>query len=871
MESPFPLLSLGVLVPPLRMMSALMWQVVRQGNINQYGKLEEFVSMVTEAVPDLLSNRQRWLLTLALRGRVSLQLLGSGHPDDLKAVQTHLDRITASGLKQSNDAAIEFAEANFLKLIQSLVEDPDRRKHFFKVVFPVEYGPNFDSALQTLVCHLLSRLEELLPVPDFKQTALLISAAPSVLEDFMCSVSHAEDLKSLLQNPQCHGKLKLPKSAPSQIEDHLLLSLSPSLRLGNASHHSASQSKAFPDCENPPLQVRDNQGTMTDNLSGQWAESKTSIDQNMIGTDSVENQGGPQRTDNQKDVKEKDVERQSVGRTAADTEHQYYLSTNTVPQTAEQDTAPLASQQAASASTPVSAQDTTSVSAQDTTSVSAQDTTSASTSVSAQDTTSTSTPVSAQDTTSASTSVSAQDTTSTSTPVSAQDTTSASTSVSAQDTTSTSTPVSAQDTTSASTSVSAQDTTSTSTPVSAQDTTSASTSVSAQDTTSASTSVSAQDATSTSTSSTISASSGVSPEQPRRRVAHRCPQCGRCFIYRYKMLEHQRLHTGENPYKCSQCGKTFRRSSEMSTHRRTQCSNAAYVCIKCGSSFGSVRERVSHRCCGSKAPPPKFECPQCGKNFKWHNSLKKHLVTHTRKKGFNCRYCGEGPFPGIAELRTHQKIHDGEEKPYKCEQCGKGFSSQGWLHGHEQRHSQERSKICPSCGKAFRCKGDLKLHMRTHTGERPYQCTYCTKRFSVNGNLTIHIRTHTGEKPFLCSDCGKAFCSAGELQIHRRTHTGERPYKCTVCEKGFTMASQVTLHMRVHTGERPYVCHECGKAFRRGAELKTHILNHSGVRPYPCRLCSKTYTCLSHLKRHLKTHGDQASVDMSSDLSVSAV
>ncbi|XP_071216752.1 zinc finger protein ZFP2-like isoform X3 [Salvelinus alpinus] len=789
-ESPFPLLSLGVLVPPLRMMSALMWQVVRQGNINQYGKLEEFVSMVTEAVPDLLSNRQRWLLTLALRGRVSLQLLGSGHPDDLKAVQTHLDRITASGLKQ--------------------------------VVFPVEYGPNFDSALQTLVCHLLSRLEELLPVPDFKQTALLISAAPSVLEDFMCSVSHAEDLKSLLQNPQCHGKLKLPKSAPSQIEDHLLLSLSPSLRLGNASHHSASQSKAFPDCENPPLQVRDNQGIMTDNLSGQWAESKTSIDQNMIGTDSVENQGGPQRTDNQKDVKEKAVERQSVGRTAADTEHQYYLSTNTVPQTAEQDTAPLASQQAASASTPVSAQDTTSVSAQDTTSVSAQDTTSASTSVSA------------------------------------------------QDTTSTSTPVSAQDTTSASTSVSAQDTTSTSTPVSAQDTTSASTSVSAQDTTSASTSVSAQDATSTSTSSTISASSGVSPEQPRRRVAHRCPQCGRCFIYRYKMLEHQRLHTGENPYKCSQCGKTFRRSSEMSTHRRTQCSNAAYVCIKCGSSFGSVRERVSHRCCGSKAPPPKFECPQCGKNFKWHNSLKKHLVTHTRKKGFNCRYCGEGPFPGIAELRTHQKIHDGEEKPYKCEQCGKGFSSQGWLHGHEQRHSQERSKICPSCGKAFRCKGDLKLHMRTHTGERPYQCTYCTKRFSVNGNLTIHIRTHTGEKPFLCSDCGKAFCSAGELQIHRRTHTGERPYKCTVCEKGFTMASQVTLHMRVHTGERPYVCHECGKAFRRGAELKTHILNHSGVRPYPCRLCSKTYTCLSHLKRHLKTHGDQA-VDMSSDLSVSAV
>ncbi|XP_014043023.1 zinc finger protein ZFMSA12A isoform X1 [Salmo salar] len=700
-ESPFPLPSLGLLVPPLRMMSAVMWQVVRQGNTKHYGKLEEFVSMVTEVVPELLSNRQRWLLILALRGRVTLELFRSGHPDDLEAVQTHLDRITASGLKQSNDAAIEFAESNFLKLIQSLVEDPDRREHFFKVVFPVEYGPNFDSSLQTLVCHFLSRLEELLPVPDFKQTALLISAAPSVLEDYMRCVSHGEDLKSLLQNQHCPGKL--PKSVPSRTEDRLLVSLSfpPSLRLANASRHSARDS--------PPLEI------MTDSLTGQWVESKASTDDRMTGTESVESQG----SEGKDQLKERPKLRlkSEEGREAVVSEHQYSLSSAT----AEHD--------------------------------------------------------------------------------------------------------------------------------------------------------SAQSTTTTTTTAASSSSSSVSSEQPRQRVAHKCPQCGRCFIYLYEMLEHQRLHTGENPYKCSQCGKTFRRSSEMSTHRRTQCSNAAYVCIKCGSSFESIRERIRHRCSGGRrasgsGQAGQFECPQCGKIFKWHNSLKKHLVTHTTDKVFNCRYCGEGPFPGVAELRAHQKAHGAEDKPYKCKQCGKGFSSQVWQNNHEQRHSQERSKICSSCGKAFRCKGDLKLHMRTHTGERPYQCTYCAKRFSVNGNLTIHIRTHTGEKPFLCSDCGKAFCSAGELQIHRRTHTGERPYKCTVCEKGFTMASKVTLHMRVHTGVRPYICHECGKAFSRGAELKKHVLNHTGVRPYPCHLCSKTYTCLNHLKRHLKTHSGSQSLDMSSGSTV---
>lgn len=66
-----PLSSLALLVPPLRLMSAVMWEVVRQRNIKHYGKLEEFVSMVTDAVPELMSKREGRLLSLGLRARVS--------------------------------------------------------------------------------------------------------------------------------------------------------------------------------------------------------------------------------------------------------------------------------------------------------------------------------------------------------------------------------------------------------------------------------------------------------------------------------------------------------------------------------------------------------------------------------------------------------------------------------------------------------------------------------------------------------------------------------------------------------------------------------------------------------------------------------
>ncbi|KAJ8397465.1 hypothetical protein AAFF_G00437410 [Aldrovandia affinis] len=47
-----------------------MWQVVQQQDVLHYGKLEEFVSLVMETVPELLSDRQRTELTVGLRVRV---------------------------------------------------------------------------------------------------------------------------------------------------------------------------------------------------------------------------------------------------------------------------------------------------------------------------------------------------------------------------------------------------------------------------------------------------------------------------------------------------------------------------------------------------------------------------------------------------------------------------------------------------------------------------------------------------------------------------------------------------------------------------------------------------------------------------------
>lgn len=66
-----PLSSLRLLVPPLRLMSACMWQVALERNVYQYEKIAEFIMLVTEMVPELLNYKQKTQLILGLRVQVS--------------------------------------------------------------------------------------------------------------------------------------------------------------------------------------------------------------------------------------------------------------------------------------------------------------------------------------------------------------------------------------------------------------------------------------------------------------------------------------------------------------------------------------------------------------------------------------------------------------------------------------------------------------------------------------------------------------------------------------------------------------------------------------------------------------------------------
>ncbi|XP_028287104.1 uncharacterized protein LOC114452117 isoform X7 [Parambassis ranga] len=194
--------SLCLLVPTLRLMSAFAWQVIQCCNVAHYRKVEELLKVVTEMIPELLTPREKVQLLLRLRARLVLEFCVSESTANLLNIQPHLKVIQGLTISSSCDREVleelENSKSNFVEVVHTLLEDPEERKRFFKEVFPIYYGQQFEVTLQALVWKFLSRLDNLLPIPDIKQTAEWLSSSPSLMEECGEMVLDPDQLKEVL-------------------------------------------------------------------------------------------------------------------------------------------------------------------------------------------------------------------------------------------------------------------------------------------------------------------------------------------------------------------------------------------------------------------------------------------------------------------------------------------------------------------------------------------------------------------------------------------------------------------------------------------------------------------------------------------------
>uniref|UniRef100_A0A3Q2GQZ6 Zinc finger protein 2 homolog n=1 Tax=Cyprinodon variegatus TaxID=28743 RepID=A0A3Q2GQZ6_CYPVA len=208
-----PLSSLRLLIPPLRLLSAAMWQVAQRRDVLGYGVLCDFVTLVTDTVPDLLDAKQRGKLLLRLRAKVSQWMQMCRNLSQIGRINGRASvfpQVILELCRNAETAHVDAEEAIFVELIQTLLNDPAEREHFYQEVFPAEFDLSYDADMQLLAWEFLSKLERLLAVPDLGQAASWLTSGPSILKDCMQTLSNPDDLRVLLQHHRSLQALSIP-------------------------------------------------------------------------------------------------------------------------------------------------------------------------------------------------------------------------------------------------------------------------------------------------------------------------------------------------------------------------------------------------------------------------------------------------------------------------------------------------------------------------------------------------------------------------------------------------------------------------------------------------------------------------------------
>ena len=103
------------------------------------------------------------------------------------------------------------------------------------------------------------------------------------------------------------------------------------------------------------------------------------------------------------------------------------------------------------------------------------------------------------------------------------------------------------------------------------------------------------------------------------------------------------------------------------------------------------------------------KCPDCDLTFEGKRKLWSHVRT-VHGGRFVCSQC-DCTFVTKQGMRQHVRhIHDKSPR-YRCDTCGKGYSTRQNYYDHLATHTGVKRNVCPICLKQFTFKPSLKIHV----------------------------------------------------------------------------------------------------------------------------------------------------------------
>ncbi|TRY70183.1 hypothetical protein TCAL_17278 [Tigriopus californicus] len=188
----------------------------------------------------------------------------------------------------------------------------------------------------------------------------------------------------------------------------------------------------------------------------------------------------------------------------------------------------------------------------------------------------------------------------------------------------------------------------------------------------------------------------------------------------FKKQQYERLKS-KDKHVCDQCGKSFVCKKHLTEHEDEHRGIFKHQCLECDFKT-AIRTRLTDH---------------------WNN-VHSPRATELKKNQATCHICEKVMHE--SSLANHiANVHG--DPTWPCQKCAKSFGTKRSLLRHERfSHFQEAVK-CEICGLSVK-KNCLKTHMRVTHAPPKFCCKFCGKGLKTQLSLGNHERIHTGENPY---------------------------------------------------------------------------------------------------------------------------
>ena len=203
---------------------------------------------------------------------------------------------------------------------------------------------------------------------------------------------------------------------------------------------------------------------------------------------------------------------------------------------------------------------------------------------------------------------------------------------------------------------------------------------------------------------------------------------------------------------------------------------------------------------------------------------------------------------------------DGDERPYKCPECGQGFARRSFLGSHiYQKHKRRRASSTDNEHSSQPAIPGTAPKPLLPVGEGPSAIVRKDSTLVVPRVKEVNGRSRrVSSSTTILSD------TSDEDRSHVRSppEALNAVFKCPHCHRRFTRKAHLVSHVVAHSDERPYKCPHCEKAYGTGYHLKSHITychrsvvdTHPAaadrVFPFRCGECNESFPEHSMLRKH---------------------